>query len=121
MPNETTAVERTFHALADPTRRAIVERLGHGPASVTMLAEPFAMALPSFLQHIHVLERSQLVATTKRGRVRTCELRPEALQPAQDWLAAQRTRWEQRLDRLDAFLKSTMEETHDQPRRRVRP
>jgi DNA-binding transcriptional ArsR family regulator len=93
-----------FQALADPTRRAVVERLTRGPASVKELAQPFPMALPSFTQHLDVLERSGLVRSRKQGRVRTYELEPGRLAEAVDWLARQRTTWEQRLDRLDRFL-----------------
>lgn len=93
-----------FQALSDPTRRAIVEHLGRGPASVSDLAAPFAMALPSFMQHLDVLERSGLVRSRKQGRVRTYTLQPAALDQAFDWLAAQRLLWERRLDQLDQFL-----------------
>jgi DNA-binding transcriptional ArsR family regulator len=93
-----------FQALADPTRRAVLERLTHGPASVKELARPFPMALPSFAQHLDVLERSGLVRSRKQGRVRTYALEPEALAGAVDWLAQQRSTWEQRLDQLDQYL-----------------
>jgi len=98
-----------FKALADPTRRAVVERLGDGPASVTELARPFGMALPSFVQHLRTLEAAGLVASHKTGRVRTYRLVPDHLKGAEDWLARQRTLWERRLDRFDAFV-STLEE-----------
>ena len=104
MPNYETAIDTTFRALADPTRRSVLERLTHGPATVTELAEPFDMALPSFLQHLRLLEAGGLVATVKRGRTRTCQLRPESLAQAADWLARQKTVWEGRFDRMDAFL-----------------
>lgn len=94
----------TFRALADPTRRAVVERLGRGPASVSDLAQPFAMALPTFLQHLKVLEDCGLVRSKKSGRVRTCELKPKPLAAAEHWLIGQRTLWTKRLDQLDAFL-----------------
>lgn len=97
-------LDGTFRALADPTRRAVVEALGRGPASVSDLARPFAMAMPSFLQHLKVLEETGLVATRKVGRVRTCTLRPEPMAAANLWLETQRRFWEQRLDQLDAFL-----------------
>lgn len=93
-----------FQALADPTRRAVVERLTRGPASVTELVRPFPMALPSFLQHLDVLERSGLVRSRKQGRVRTYTLEPRALSEAVDWLTQQRSVWEQRLDQLDQYL-----------------
>ena len=98
------ALDETFRALADPTRRAVVQALGRGPASVSELARPFEMALPSFLQHLKVLEDSGLVSTAKTGRVRTCTLRPEPLAAAEDWLDAQRSLWTKRLDQFDAFV-----------------
>lgn len=97
-------LDDTFRALADPTRRAVVQALGRGPASVSELARPFEMALPSFLQHLKVLEESGLVTTAKSGRVRTCTLRRERLAAAETWLEAQRSLWTQRLDQLDAFV-----------------
>lgn len=97
-------LDDTFRALADPTRRAVVQALGQGPASVSELARPFEMALPSFLQHLRVLEESGLVTTAKSGRVRTCSLRREPLAAAETWLEAQRSLWTQRLDQLDAFV-----------------
>lgn len=93
-----------FHALADPTRRAVVERLSRGPASTSDLARPFAMALPSFTQHMAVLERCGLVASQKRGRIRTYRLTGDHLVTAETWLGAQRSVWERRLDQLDEFL-----------------
>ncbi|SIQ29936.1 metalloregulator ArsR/SmtB family transcription factor [Bosea sp. TND4EK4] len=98
------ALDDTFRALADPTRRAVVQALGRGPASVSELARPFEMALPSFLQHLKVLEESGLVTTAKSGRVRTCSLCREPLAAAETWLEAQRNLWTQRLDQLDAFV-----------------
>ncbi len=93
-----------FQALSDGTRRAIVERLVRGPASVTQLAEPFAMSLPSVLQHLQVLEACGLVRSEKVGRTRTCRIDPDALRAAEGWLAGQRTAWESRLDRLGEVL-----------------
>lgn len=104
MVRPATRLDPVFHALADPTRLAVVERLARGPASVSELARPFPMALPSFVQHLRVLEESGLVLSTKTGRVRTCRLAPRALGSAEQWLARQRKRWEQRLDQLDAYL-----------------
>lgn len=101
MPNN---LPMLFHALADPTRLAVVERLARGPAAVGELAEPFDMALPSFMQHLAVLHGAGLVESRKKGRVRVCALRSEALKPAQDWLARRQELWERRLDRLDAYL-----------------
>jgi DNA-binding transcriptional ArsR family regulator len=104
MPNHTATLDRVFQALADPTRRSVLERLGRGPAAASALAEPFDMALPSFMQHLSVLERSRLVRSTKRGRVRTYSLAPTPLKAAEHWLDRQRALWEGRLDRLDDFL-----------------
>ena len=94
-------------ALADPTRRWIVERLGNGPASVTTLAAPLPMSLPAVVQHLHVLERSGLVVSEKRGRVRTCRLDPERLATVEDWIVARRRTWEHDLDRLGEVLDAT--------------
>jgi DNA-binding transcriptional ArsR family regulator len=102
-------LDDAFQALANPTRRAVVERLGQGPATVSELAEPFGMALPSFMQHLRVLEDSGLITTQKRGRVRTVRIRPKQMARAADWLAAQRDLWDRRLNQLDAFL-TTMED-----------
>jgi DNA-binding transcriptional ArsR family regulator len=104
MPNQTVALDRVFHALADPTRRSVLERLTGGPAPVSELAEPFAMALPSFMQHLDVLEDSRLVKSEKVGRVRTYRLVPEPYKAAGTWLDKQRAVWERKLDRLDEFL-----------------
>ncbi len=93
-----------FHALSDSSRRAMVERLARGPASVSELARPFSMALPSVVQHLGVLESAGVVTSTKVGRVRTYQLAPEALTPAAEWIGKQRLPAEQRLDRLGAFL-----------------
>ncbi|GAB3403612.1 hypothetical protein GCM10027515_14930 [Schumannella luteola] len=93
-----------FAALADPTRRAVVARLGRGEAGVSVLAAGFDMALPSFLKHVRALERAGLVTTVKRGRVRTCRLDRERLAVVDGWLADQRAIWEQRADRLEQFL-----------------
>lgn len=91
-------------ALADPTRRWIVERLGNGPASVTTLAAPLPMSLPAVVQHLQVLERSGLVVSEKQGRIRTCRLDPERLGTVEDWIADRRMTWERRLDRLGEVL-----------------
>ena len=105
MPNQTAALDTVFHALADPTRRGVLQRLSRGPASVSELAKPFGMALPSFLQHLRVLEDSGLVRSKKVGRVRTCEMEPEPLTAAEQWIAEQRALWDARLDRLDDYLR----------------
>jgi DNA-binding transcriptional ArsR family regulator len=99
-----------FYALGDPTRRAVVGTLGRGPETVSALAAPFAMALPSFLKHLSVLERSGVIRSTKAGRVRTCELVPRALRPAERWLAEQRATWEARSDRMAAFVENLHQE-----------
>lgn len=97
-------IDEVFVALADPTRRAVIRRLGRGPASVGELARPFAITLPSFLKHVHTLETSGLIRTTKSGRVRTCVLDRERLEVVGDWLAEQRQLWESRTDRLEALV-----------------
>ena len=97
-----------FHALADPTRRSILTRLAEGPAAVTDLADPTGLRLPTVMRHLSVLEEAGLIATAKDGRVRTCAIRPEALEPARTWLDEQRALWEARLDRLDAFVTHAM-------------
>ena len=98
-----------FQALADPTRRAVLERLNRGPAPMSELAAPFDMALPSFSQHLDVLEDCGLVRSTKEGRVRTYELQARRLEAAENWLQKQRTLWERRLDQLDRYLKTMKE------------
>lgn len=97
-------IDDVFRALADPTRRQVVERLSQKPGSVSELAQPFKMALPSFVEHLRVLESSGLVRSTKDGRVRTYRLVPKRLRQAEDWLGRQRAMWERRLDQLDAYL-----------------
>lgn len=108
-------LDDTFRALADPTRRAVVEALGRGPAAVSDLARPFSMALPSFLQHLKLLEECGLVETEKQGRVRTCRLKPEPLAALDHWLEAQRNLWTRRLDQLDALLANMAEEEATAP------
>jgi DNA-binding transcriptional ArsR family regulator len=98
------ALDHVFHALADPTRRGIVERLSRGPASVSELAEPLEMSLPAVLQHLQLLEASGLVASEKTGRVRTCTLNRKTMQAAEQWIARRRAAWERRFDRLGAHL-----------------
>ncbi|MFC6023344.1 ArsR/SmtB family transcription factor [Plantactinospora solaniradicis] len=111
MLNQGQSLDRVFQALADQTRRDMVERLVRGPAAVSELARPFAMSLPAVLQHLQVLETCGLVRSQKVGRVRTCQIEPEVLRMAEGWLGRQRTTWEQRLDRLDDYLT----ESSDQP------
>jgi DNA-binding transcriptional ArsR family regulator len=107
MPNQ--ELGRVFQALTDPTRRAVLERLTRGPAAVSELAQPFKMALPSFVQHLAVLEDCGLVRSKKQGRVRTYALAPQPLKAAEHWLSVQRSVWERRLDALDDFLKTLKE------------
>ncbi len=114
MVNRSEVLDRVFHAMGDPSRRSMVERLVRGPASVSELAEPLAMSLPAVVQHLSVLESAGAVTTEKVGRVRTCRLEPEVLRQAESWLAAQRTDWERLLDRLGAELAGLSKE----PRRR---
>ena len=101
---QSAVADDVFHALANPTRRKVLERLSVGPATVSELAAPFDMQLPSFVQHLSVLEESRLVKSKKRGRVRTYELAPERFKVAEDWLAARRQVWEARLDRFDRYV-----------------
>jgi DNA-binding transcriptional ArsR family regulator len=97
-------LDRVFQALADPSRRVMVERLTRGPASVSELAEPLPMSLQAVVQHLQVLEASGLVHTEKVGRVRTCRIEAEALRSAEQWISERRTSWERRLDRLGDYL-----------------
>jgi DNA-binding transcriptional ArsR family regulator len=110
--NQTPSLDRLFQALADPTRRAMVERLSRGPASVSALAQPLAMSLPAVMQHLHVLEASGLVRSDKVGRVRTCRIEPKALTTAEQWIAARRVGWERRLDRLGDYLAAQDDQPH---------
>lgn len=109
MPEQVATLDRLFRALADPTRRAVVERLGRGPVATSELARPFAMALPSFLQHLEVLERAGLVSSTKKGRIRTYRLTPQPLEVAENWMTTQRRLWEGRLDRFDEYVRTLRE------------
>jgi DNA-binding transcriptional ArsR family regulator len=104
MLNQSSALDLAFQALADPTRRALVERLAHSPASVSDLARPFSMSLPAVMQHLAVLEGSGLVVSEKVGRVRTCRIEPRALSLVEQWINTRRTEWERRLDRLGDYL-----------------
>ena len=107
MANHSPALDGVFSALSDPTRRAVVARLGRGPASVGELADGFGMTLPSFLKHVRVLELSGLIRTTKSGRVRTCTLDRRQVAVVSDWLAEQRAVWEQLTNRLESFVLSS--------------
>ncbi|NUO64715.1 MAG: helix-turn-helix transcriptional regulator [Gemmatimonadaceae bacterium] len=106
---QSAATDEVFHALSNATRRQVLERLSAGPATVSELAEPFDMQLPSFVQHLSVLERSRLVRSKKHGRVRTYEIAPERFKVVDDWLAAQRRLWEARMDRFDRYVKQLKE------------
>ena len=105
-------VDLLFQALADPSRRSMVDRLTDGPASVSELARPLAMSLPAVVQHLHVLEASGLVRSEKVGRVRTCTVEPAALRAAEGWISERRTAWERNLDRLGEYLAGQSSE-HD--------
>ncbi len=104
------ALDEVFVALADPTRRAVIRRLGEGAASVGELSRPFAITLPSFMKHVRMLETSGLIRTRKVGRVRTCALNRDRLGLVDDWLTEQRHLWEQRTDRLDRFVTEQQED-----------
>ena len=106
MLNQSIDLDRLFHALADPTRRAMMERLSRGPAPVSELARPLPMSLPAAMQHLGVLEAAGLVRSEKVGRVRTCAIEPHALSQVEQWINARRSEWEQRLDRLGEYLKT---------------
>lgn len=118
MANHSAQLSDVFYALADPTRRAIVGALGRGPEAVSVLAAPFEMALPSFMKHLSVLERSGVIRSRKAGRVRTCELVPRTLTQAERWIAQQRATWEARSDRMAAFAEQLHQED---PTREPRP
>ena len=106
MLNQAPHLDRLFHALADPARRAMVERLSRGPTAVSELARPLPMSLPSVMQHLGVLEAAGLVRSRKVGRVRTCAIEPGGLSLAEQWIDARRIEWDQRLDRLGDYLKT---------------
>ena len=106
MANNQPALDTVFHALSDPTRRAVIQQLGQGSATVSELAEPFDMALPSFMKHIRVLETSGLIGSKKVGRVRTCEIIPKRLAVVESWLNEQRALWEARVDRLAEYVET---------------
>jgi DNA-binding transcriptional ArsR family regulator len=113
MDNYGLALDTVFHALADPTRRAVVQRLGLGDATVSDLAQPFDMALPSFVKHIAVLEKSRLITSRKLGRVRTCSLERENLAKAERWFEELRAQWASRYDNLDTLL-ATLKRDNDE-------
>lgn len=113
MLNQSTDLDRLFHALADPARRAMVERLARGPAPVSELARPLPMSLPAAMQHLSVLEAAGIVRSEKVGRVRTCAIEPQVLSQAEHWINARRTEWQHRLDRLGDYLNTLASEGDD--------
>jgi DNA-binding transcriptional ArsR family regulator len=115
MPNNQPDLNRVFRALADGTRRTVLERLSRGPATVSELAQAFEMALPSFLQHIDVLEDAGLTTSEKTGRVRICSLAPGALTIAEGWMESLHNVWERRADKLDAYLEQFKNTQGDSP------
>jgi len=115
MQEETPNIDRIFHALGDPTRRAMVEKLSEGPLSVSRLAAPFGITLAAVVQHVQVLEGCGLVHTEKLGRVRTCRLEPACLERVAQWIADRRSLWERRLDRLAEELAEADEEAGETP------
>jgi DNA-binding transcriptional ArsR family regulator len=116
MRTQSASLDRMFHALADPARRVMLDRLIHGPASVSDLAKPLRMSLPAVVQHLAVLERSGLVKSAKVGRVRTCHIEPKTLRSAEGWINERRTLWERRLDRLGDIL-AEMDAPEDKKRK----
>lgn len=111
-------LDRVFQALADPSRRVMVERLTRGPASVSELAKPLDMSLPAVVQHLQVLETSGLIKTQKVGRVRTCSIEPKTLRQAEQWISDRRTTWEVRLDRLGEYLADNPDQLKTKRRKR---
>ena len=110
MPYQSDSLPTTFTALSDPTRMAVIQMLATGPASVSQLSQSFDMALPSFTQHLGVLEKAGLILSHREGRKRICALNPSALKQAEDWLSAYRQQWEARFDRYEAHLQSIKNE-----------
>jgi len=115
MPNQQVPIETIFGALGDPTRLAIITSLSRGPATVSALAAPCAMALPSFMQHLRLLESVGLVGTSKAGRVRTCRLNADVLNAAGQWVTSMRSQWEHRLDQLETMLAQPPLSSEEQP------
>jgi DNA-binding transcriptional ArsR family regulator len=107
MLNQAVTLDRVFHALSDPSRRLMMERLSLGPASVSELASPLSMSLAAVVQHVQVLEASGLVQSQKTGRTRTCNIQPAALRSAEQWMSDRRASWERKLDRLGEYLKES--------------
>jgi DNA-binding transcriptional ArsR family regulator len=112
MPNQSLRLDPVFRALADPTRRRVIQRLARGPAATTELAGPFRMALPSFLQHLDALQAAGLVRSRKRGRVRTYEIVPKQLEAVEEFMLDLRKIWERRLDQLDDYLITLKQKEH---------
>ena len=110
MPRRTANIDGVFHALGDPTRRALLQRLSHGPLSASGLAIPLGVTLAAVVQHLQILEQSGLVHTEKAGRVRTCRIDPAGLSAAERWIADCRSTWERRLDRLGDLLAESTED-----------
>jgi len=104
MLSQRATIDRVFHALGDPTRRAIIEKLTEGPVSVSMLAKPLDITLAAVVQHLQILEKSGLVYTRKVGRIRTCRIEPKGLSVAEQWIADRRSLWERRFNRLGDLL-----------------
>jgi DNA-binding transcriptional ArsR family regulator len=121
MLNQRERIDRVFHALGDPTRRGLLERLSRGPSSVSELAKPLGVSLAAVVQHLQVLEESGIVRTEKVGRVRTCRLEPDGLRAAERWLEERRTLWERRFDRLGALLDEPEEPEPDPKRKEEKP
>ena len=113
MPYHSSSLDLAFHALSDPTRRAVVSRLAEGEVPVSVLAEPFDMALPSFVQHLKVLEDCGLIASEKRGRSRWCRLEQARFVEASSWMEAERRRWVGRFERLEVYLDKTKEDDQE--------
>jgi DNA-binding transcriptional ArsR family regulator len=111
------SVDLLFQALSDPTRRAMVDQLSLGPASVSELARPLQISLPAVVQQLHLLEASGLVSSVKVGRVRTCRMQPAALSSAEEWIAKRRKSWEERLDRLGDYLAETTEKDDERSKK----
>jgi DNA-binding transcriptional ArsR family regulator len=107
MLNHEATLDRVFQALADPSRRGMLERLSRGPASVSELARPLEMSLAAVVQHVQVLETSGLIRSAKAGRTRTCSINPDTMRSAENWITERRTAWERRLDRLGDYLAAT--------------
>jgi DNA-binding transcriptional ArsR family regulator len=121
MLNQMADLDRVFHALADPGRRLMIERLSRGPASVSELGRPLAMSLAAVVQHVQVLEASGIVRSQKTGRTRTCAINPAALRSAESWISERRSLWERRLDRLGDYLADEAGSPGEQPGQPTNP